>query len=66
MYEIRRAAVVGAGTMGLGIAGQLANAGIRVLLLDLPGRKEAKRIERQYIRKYKELNGRNPRGNKED
>ena len=37
MYEINKAAVVGAGTMGLGIAGQLANAGIDVLLLDVPG-----------------------------
>jgi len=36
MYEIKNAAVIGAGTMGLGIAGQLANAGIDVLLLDLP------------------------------
>jgi 3-hydroxyacyl-CoA dehydrogenase len=36
MYEINRAAVIGAGTMGLGIAGQLANAGIDVLLLDIP------------------------------
>ena len=36
MYEIRNAAVIGAGTMGLGIAGQLANAGIDVLLLDIP------------------------------
>jgi 3-hydroxyacyl-CoA dehydrogenase len=36
MYEIRKAAVIGAGTMGLGIAGQLANAGVEVLLLDLP------------------------------
>lgn len=36
MYEINNAAVIGAGTMGLGIAGQLANAGIDVLLLDLP------------------------------
>ncbi|MDH5583214.1 MAG: 3-hydroxyacyl-CoA dehydrogenase NAD-binding domain-containing protein [Gammaproteobacteria bacterium] len=36
MYEIRKAAVVGAGTMGLGIAGQLANAGVDVLLLDIP------------------------------
>lgn len=34
MYEISKAAVVGAGTMGLGIAGQLANAGVPVLLLD--------------------------------
>lgn len=36
MYVIHKAAVVGAGTMGLGIAGQLANAGIAVRLLDLP------------------------------
>jgi len=36
MYEIKRAAVIGAGTMGLGIAGQLANAGVDVLLLDIP------------------------------
>ena len=35
MYEINKAAVVGAGTMGLGIAGQLANAGIDVVLLDI-------------------------------
>ena len=33
--EIRRAAVIGAGTMGSGIAAQLANAGIPVLLLDV-------------------------------
>lgn len=36
MYEIHSAAVIGAGTMGLGIAGQLANAGVDVLLLDVP------------------------------
>ena len=36
MYKIDRAAVIGAGTMGLGIAGQLANAGVEVLLLDMP------------------------------
>ncbi len=35
MYEINKAAVIGAGTMGLGIAGQLANAGIDVVLLDI-------------------------------
>ena len=36
MYSINKAAVIGAGTMGLGIAGQLANAGVDVLLLDIP------------------------------
>ncbi len=40
MYEINKAAVIGAGTMGLGIAGQLANAGVDVLLLDIPADSE--------------------------
>ena len=35
--EIRRAAVLGAGAMGVRIAALLANAGLPVLLLDLPG-----------------------------
>lgn len=35
MYDINKAAVIGAGTMGLGIAGQLANAGVPVVLLDI-------------------------------
>jgi 3-hydroxyacyl-CoA dehydrogenase len=34
--EVRRAAVLGAGAMGLRIAAHLANAGVPVLLLDLP------------------------------
>ena len=34
--EIKKVAVIGAGTMGAGIAGQVANAGIEVWLLDLP------------------------------
>ena len=33
---INKVAVIGAGTMGSGIAGQVANAGIEVWLLDLP------------------------------
>ena len=33
---IKKVAVIGAGTMGAGIAGQAANAGCEVLLLDLP------------------------------
>ncbi len=33
--EIRRAAVIGAGTMGSGIAAHLANAGVPVMLLDI-------------------------------
>src|ERR1700733_16104702 len=35
-FLVRRAAVLGAGTMGSRIAAHLANAGIPVLLLDLP------------------------------
>ena len=34
---LRKAAVLGAGTMGSRIAAHLANAGVNVLLLDLPG-----------------------------
>ncbi len=33
---LKNIAVIGAGTMGSGIAGQIANAGIDVLLIDLP------------------------------
>ena len=33
--SFRKVAVIGAGTMGAGIAGQVANAGVEVLLLDL-------------------------------
>ena len=35
----------------------------QVLLLDIPGKKEAKRIEEDYVHKYKEKHGRRPRGN---
>jgi 3-hydroxyacyl-CoA dehydrogenase len=34
---LRRAAVIGAGSMGAGIAAQFANAGVAVDLIDLPG-----------------------------
>ena len=36
MNTIKKVGVIGAGTMGAGIAGQVANAGIEVWLLDLP------------------------------
>jgi 3-hydroxyacyl-CoA dehydrogenase len=35
--SFKKVAVIGAGTMGAGIAGQVANAGVDVLLMDLPG-----------------------------
>lgn len=34
--SFKKVAVIGAGTMGAGIAGQVANAGVEVLLMDLP------------------------------
>jgi len=37
MNTFRRVAVLGAGTMGSRIAAHFANAGVRVVLLDLPG-----------------------------
>lgn len=37
MWNVRKAAVVGAGVMGSAIAAHLANAGIRCLVLDLEG-----------------------------
>ncbi len=45
---IRRAAVIGAGVMGSGIAAHLANAGIEVLLMDIvpPGLSEAEKGQR--------------------
>ncbi len=38
MTDFKRIAVIGAGTMGAGIAAQIANAGHKVLLMDLPGK----------------------------
>ena len=43
-YEIRRIAVLGAGVMGARIAGQVANAGFPVLLLDLPSEGDRNRL----------------------
>ena len=40
MKKINKVGVIGAGTMGAGIAGQVANAGIEVWLLDLPSDNE--------------------------
>lgn len=37
-YKIKKAVVLGAGTMGAGIAAHLANVGIPVLLLDIPAK----------------------------
>ena len=39
VVPFKKVAVIGAGTMGSGIAGQIANANQEVLLLDIPGDK---------------------------
>ncbi|MCD8526002.1 MAG: 3-hydroxyacyl-CoA dehydrogenase NAD-binding domain-containing protein [Alphaproteobacteria bacterium] len=44
--EIKKVGVIGAGTMGSGIAAQMANAGIEVVLLDKFAGKPEKEIER--------------------
>ena len=45
----KQIAVIGSGTMGAGIAGQIANAGHSVLLLDLPGDDEPNAISRAAV-----------------
>jgi len=47
MNAITRAAVIGAGTMGAGIAAHLANAGLDVVLLDVSADLAATGLERQ-------------------
>ena len=52
-YQIKKAAVLGSGVMGSGIAAHLANIGIPVLLLDIvPGKlTERRRGKRTYTRR---------------
>ena len=38
----------------------------RILIYNIPGREEAKRIESEHIKAYKEKHGRRPRGNLTD
>ena len=38
--NIKKVVVIGSGTMGSGIAAQVANTGIDVTLLDLPSKKD--------------------------
>lgn len=49
LFAIRRAAVIGAGTMGAAIAAHLVNAGIPTLLLDIPKPDAADPAERDQI-----------------
>lgn len=49
MRKLERAAVLGAGTMGARIAAQFANAGIPVLLLDLPSEGDRSAVAKRGI-----------------
>ena len=49
MLLIKKAAVLGAGTMGAGIAAHLSNAGIPTLLLDIAPRGEEGATDRNQI-----------------
>ena len=50
MLNIGKAAVLGAGTMGAGIAAHLANAGIPVLLLDIAPAEEGAKDKNQIVK----------------
>jgi 3-hydroxyacyl-CoA dehydrogenase len=47
----KQIAVIGSGTMGAGIAGQIANAGHSVLLLDLPGKESANSVSEGAVQR---------------
>lgn len=47
----KQIAVIGSGTMGAGIAGQIANAGHSVLLLDLPGEESANSVAEAAVQR---------------
>jgi len=49
--DFKRIAVIGAGTMGSGIAGQIANAGHKVLLLDLPGKNSRNEVTEAAVKR---------------
>lgn len=52
--KINKVGVIGAGTMGAGIAGQVANAGIEVVLLDLPSNGDDKNyLSRKGVERLK-------------
>ena len=54
--SIKKVAVIGAGTMGSGIAGQVANAGIEVWLLDLPGDDNANALSERGLERLRDPN----------
>lgn len=54
---IKKVAVIGAGTMGSGIAGQVANAGVEVWLLDLPSKGNENAFADRGMQRLRETNG---------
>ena len=46
--DINKVVVIGSGTMGSGIAAQVANAGIQVTLLDLPSKEGSRNKINQF------------------
>ncbi|MGB5329866.1 MAG: 3-hydroxyacyl-CoA dehydrogenase NAD-binding domain-containing protein [Gammaproteobacteria bacterium] len=54
--SINKVAVIGAGTMGAGIAGQVANAGIEVWLLDLPTDDNANALAERGLERLRDPN----------
>jgi len=54
--SIKKVAVIGAGTMGAGIAGQVANAGIEVWLLDLPSEDNTNALSERGLERLRDPN----------
>ena len=55
--SIKKVAVIGAGTMGSGIAGQVANAGVEVWLLDLPSQGNPNAFAERGLERLRETEG---------
>jgi 3-hydroxyacyl-CoA dehydrogenase len=53
----KKVAVIGAGTMGSGIAGQVANAGVEVWLLDLPSDENPNALAERGLERLRETGG---------
>ncbi len=54
--KINKVAVIGAGTMGAGIAGQVANAGVEVWLLDLPSDENPNALAEKGLHRLRDPN----------
>ncbi|MFT5100052.1 MAG: 3-hydroxyacyl-CoA dehydrogenase [Flavobacterium sp.] len=54
--SIKKVGIIGAGTMGAGIAGQVANAGVEVWLLDLPSEGDANALSQRGLERLRDAN----------